>query len=83
MREEKAKPIFEALEAWLAEQLPKISGKSKLAEAIRYALGRMPKARAYLTDGHLEPDTDVFEQAFFQVSFGFGGFSRHASTIWA
>jgi transposase len=70
VREEKAKPIFEALEAWLAEQLPKISGKSKLAEAIRYALGRMPKARAYLTDGHLEPDNNICENKIRPVAVG-------------
>jgi len=56
LRQEKAKPVFDDLEAWLQLQLPKISGKSTLAAAIRYALGRMPKARAYLEDGHLELD---------------------------
>jgi len=38
IRQEKAKPVFEELEAWLSAQLPKISGKSELAQAIRYAL---------------------------------------------
>ncbi len=70
VRQEKARPIFEALEAWLAEQLPKISGKSKLAEAIRYALGRMPKARAYLADGHLEPDNNICENKIRPVAVG-------------
>ncbi|MFK7881325.1 IS66 family transposase [Roseobacter sp.] len=45
LRQEKAKPIFDDLEVSLRLQLPKISGKTKLAEAIRYALNRMPKAR--------------------------------------
>jgi len=35
MRQSKAKPIFDQLEAWLQAQLPKISGKSPLAQAIR------------------------------------------------
>lgn len=56
LRREKARPDFDDLEPWLARQLPKISGKSKLAEAIRYALGRMPRARAYLENGQLELD---------------------------
>ncbi|WP_299657387.1 transposase, partial [uncultured Jannaschia sp.] len=51
LRQTRAKPIFDDLETWLKSQLPKISGKTKLAEAIRYALGRMPKARAYLENG--------------------------------
>ena len=42
LRQAKAKPLFDELEGWLKQQLPKISGKTKLAEAIRYALGRMP-----------------------------------------
>ena len=36
-RQAKARPIFDELEHWLKLQLPKISGKTKLAEAIRYA----------------------------------------------
>ena len=36
LRQEKAKPVFEGLEAWLQLQLPKISGKSSLADAIYY-----------------------------------------------
>ena len=48
LRQARAKPIFDDLEAWLHAQLPKISGKSPLAQAIRYALGWMPKARPYL-----------------------------------
>jgi hypothetical protein len=70
VRKEQAKPIFEALEAWLAEQLPKISGKSKVAEAIRYAQGRMPKARTYLTDGRLEPDNNICENKIRPVALG-------------
>ncbi len=58
LRQEKAKPVFDDLEAWLQAQLPKLSGKSPLAAAIRYALARMPKARAYLGDGQLEIDNN-------------------------
>ncbi len=41
IRHDKGKPIFDDLEAWLHAQLPKISGKSPLAKAIRYGLTRM------------------------------------------
>lgn len=47
LRQAKAKPIFDDLEEWLQAQLPKISDKSPLAKAIRYALNRMPKRRPY------------------------------------
>jgi len=81
LRQAHARPIFDDLEVWLHAQLPKISGKSELAKAIRYALTRMKKLRPYLDHGFLEADTDVVEQPFSQPVFGFGGFSRQASTI--
>ena len=59
LRQTKAKPIFDELETWLKQQLPKISGNITLAEAIRYALGRMPKARAHLEDGQFELDNNT------------------------
>src|SRR4051812_6702540 len=48
LRQARAKPIVDDLESWLQAQLPKISGKSELAKAIRYALARMRKLRPYL-----------------------------------
>uniref|UniRef100_UPI0025BB6FD8 IS66 family transposase n=1 Tax=Marivita sp. TaxID=2003365 RepID=UPI0025BB6FD8 len=62
--------VFDDLEAWLSLQLPKISGKSNLAAAIRYALGRMPKARAYLEDGRLELDNNICERSIRPVTLG-------------
>ena len=70
LRQEKAKPVFDDLEAWLQLQLPKISGKSALAEAIRYALGRMPKARPYLDNGQLELDNNICERSIRPVTLG-------------
>src|SRR4029079_10908497 len=35
-RQERSRPIIEALHAWLTAQLGRVSGKSGLAEAIRY-----------------------------------------------
>ena len=70
LRTAHAKPIFDELETWLAVQLPKISGKTKLAEAIRYALGRLPKARAYLGNGRLEPDNNICERSIRPVALG-------------
>ncbi len=70
LRQTRAKPLFDELETWLALQLPKISGKTKLAEAIRYALGRMPKARAYLENGQLELDNNICERSIRPVTLG-------------
>ena len=70
LRKARAKPIFDGLESWLHAQLPKVSGKSPLAQAIRYALGRMPKARPYLENGHLELDNNTAERAVKPVAIG-------------
>ena len=63
LRQENAKPIFDALKIWLKKQLGKISGKTPLAKAIRYALARMPKVRPYLDNGFLELDNNTVERA--------------------
>ncbi|WP_133485018.1 IS66 family transposase [Aliiroseovarius marinus] len=70
LRQARATPIFDDLEAWLHAQLPKISGKSPLAQAIRYALGRMPKAWPYLENGHLELDNNTAERAVKPIAIG-------------
>lgn len=70
LRQMKARPMFDELETWLKQQLPKISGKTSLAEAIRYALGRMPKARAYLENGQIELDNNICERSIRPLTLG-------------
>ena len=70
IRQERAKPVFEELETWLQAQLPRISGKSELAVAIRYALSRMSKMRAYLDHGFLELDNNTAERSMRCVALG-------------
>ena len=70
VRQAEAKPIFDDLETWLHAQLPRLSGKTPLAQAIRYALGRMPKARPYLGNGHLSLDNNSAERAVKPVAIG-------------
>ena len=70
LRQEYAKPIVDDLEVWLKEQLGKISSKTPLAKAIKYALARMPKARPYLDNGFLEFDNNTAERAVRPVTLG-------------
>ncbi len=70
LRRSQAKPLFDALETWLAAQLPKVSGKTPLAKAMRYALARLPKARPFLDDGTLEIDNNAVERAMRPVALG-------------
>jgi transposase len=69
-RKELAEPVFDALEAWLAEQLHLISGKTPLAAAIRYALNRLPRLRPYLADGAVEIDNNAAERAMRGCALG-------------
>ena len=70
LRQRDAKPVFDELETWLDAQLNRISGKSELAKAIRYALGRMKKMRGYLNNGHLELDNNSAERSIRPVAVG-------------
>lgn len=70
LRQARAKPIFDDLEAWLHAQLPKISGKSEPAKAIRYALTRMKKLRPYLDHGFLELDNNSAERSMKPIALG-------------
>ena len=70
LRQEYAKPVFDDMEVWLKEQLRKISSKTPLAKAIKYALARLPKARPYLDHGFLELDNNTAENAVRPVAVG-------------
>ena len=70
LRQRDAKPVFDDLEVWLAAQLNRISGKSELAKAIRYALGRMKKMRGHLENGALELDNNSAERSIRCVALG-------------
>ncbi len=63
IRGDESRPIVEALEAWLREKLSLISQKTKLAEAIRYALSHWKGLTHFLDDGRIEIDSNVVERA--------------------
>jgi transposase len=58
------------LHAWLTTQLGRVSGRSTLAEAIRYALRHWPGLVLFLDDGRLELDTNVIERAIRPIALG-------------
>ena len=51
------------MKPWLESCLTKLSGRSKLAEAIRYALGHWIGLSVFLDDGRVELDTNTVERA--------------------
>lgn len=62
-RQQRSRPIVEALEPWLRAKLALVSQKSKLADAIRYALSRWPGLARFLDDGRVEIDNNVVERS--------------------
>ena len=63
VRQEKSRPILQALEPWLRAKLALISQKTKLAEAIRYALSRWAGLCRFVDDGRIDIDSNVVERA--------------------
>ena len=70
VREERSRPIVDALHAWLTVQLERVSGRSALAEAIRYALRHWPGLVLFLEDGRLELDNNTVERALRPIALG-------------
>ncbi len=63
VRQAKTRPLLAALEPWLREKLALISQKSKLADAIRYALTRWEGLTRFLDDGRIELDSNIVERS--------------------
>jgi hypothetical protein len=70
IRKKKARPVFDNLISWLQSELPKISGKSNLAKAIRYALTRLPRLEVYLSNGNIEIDNNAAERGMRGLAIG-------------
>jgi hypothetical protein len=63
VRQEKSKPLVVELGAWFEQQLARVSGKSLVAEAIRYALNHWEGLTRFLDDGRIELDTNIVERS--------------------
>lgn len=63
LRQEKAKPLVDALNPWLAESLAKVSKGGKLADALAYALNQWDGLVRYLDDGRIEIDSNTVERS--------------------
>jgi transposase len=70
VRQARSGPLLEQLRAWLDATLPKLSGRSELAGAIRYALSRWQQLCRYRDDGSLEIDNNAAERALRGVALG-------------
>ena len=62
-RQDRSRPIVDELQPWLRAKLAVISQKTKLAEAIRYALSRWDGLSRFLDDGCIEIDSNGVERS--------------------
>lgn len=62
-RRQTAAPVIADLFALWEKELPKLSGKSKLVEAIRYAVARRAILERFLHDGRIDIDSNIVERA--------------------
>ncbi len=69
-RQEHARPLLDQLQAFLDTSLTRISGKSALAQAIRYALSRWKELSHYIADGRLEMSNNAAERAMRPLVLG-------------
>jgi len=79
VRGQKARPLFEALQAWLPLQLNKIPAKSALAGAIRYAITRLKRLGVYLENGRLAIDNNAAERSIRSIALGRKNFLFYGS----
>jgi transposase len=70
IRQTRALPVIDELAAFLDVTLPRLSGKSDLAAAIRYARSRWEALTRYLADGRLEISNNAAERAIRPLALG-------------
>jgi transposase len=70
VRGARAGPLLEQIKAGFEATLAKVSTKSALASAIRYALTRWTALTRYRDDGHIEIDNNAAERALRAVALG-------------
>jgi len=63
LRDQQSRPLVNQLRAWLDAQLAKLPGRSRMAEAIRYALKLWCGLTVFLDDGRVEIDSNVVERS--------------------
>jgi transposase len=63
IRQERSKPVIEAMRPWFEASLAKVSKGSKLAKALRYGLNHWDGLCLLLGDGRIEIDSNTVERS--------------------
>ncbi len=70
MRQRDARPVWDELEKWLAEQKPHALPKSPLGTAIGYASNNWAALKRYLEQGYLAIDNNLSERTLRAIALG-------------
>ncbi len=70
IRQERSRPVADALHLWLMEQRKKVPEGSATAKAIDYSLGRWPALTRYIDDGELPADNNWAENQIRPIATG-------------
>jgi transposase len=69
-RQAESRPLVEAMKTWLEQELARVSAKSALADAIRYALRHWKGLSLFLEDGRVEIDSNTVERTIRPIKLG-------------
>ncbi len=70
LRTERALPVIEALKKWMIAARPGILPKSPMGKAIDYTLSRIEELKIYTTNGKLQIDNNLTENAIRPIALG-------------
>ncbi len=70
IRQDRSRPVADALHLWLTEQRKKVPEGSATAKAIDYSLGRWPALTRYIDDGELPADNNWVENQIRPIALG-------------
>ena len=70
VRQDEARPRLDALRAWTEATLSRLSAKTEVAKAMRYALSRWTALSRYVDDGTLEIDNNAAERSIRGIALG-------------
>jgi len=70
VRQEKSRPVVDALHQWLTQQRQKVPDGSATAKAIHYSLKRWPALTRYIDDGDLPIDNNWVENQIRPIAIG-------------
>lgn len=70
LRQEKSLPVLMELKSWMLENYKSVLPKSTIGQALHYSLERFDKLMIYASDGKLEIDNNLVENAIRPVAIG-------------